>query len=408
MKWKIRFTGTVLLIVLTCLSSMGENKRQEKAKKLLTPTPPMGWNSWNYFGKPNVNEKVIREVIDAIVESGLKEAGYEYVIIDGGWRDVKLGPNGELQAHPTKFPHGIKPLADYAHSKGLKFGLHTVPGTHDCGGDPVGGYGHEEVQIQQFVNWGIDFIKLDKCRYADGWNEELLKETYLKWHNILQKCGRDIILSVSAYTYRDWNPEACEMSRTTLDIGADANQGAKFDYIEKQQNFMSVMQVAEENNEFALHAGNGYWNDPDMLVIGNKGLTIEEQKAHFALWCIMSSPLFLGNDPRNMPDDEKAIVTNKLAISVNQDNSGQGTRIQQNGNTEVWAKKLKDGKVAVLLLNRDRNKSEKISLSLANIGLTGEVKISNIYTGRDIGFSSGSIEKEVSPKSGLFLILTSE
>ena len=133
----------------------------------LAKTPPMGWNSWNWFGKKEINEQVVREVIDAIVNQGLKDAGYTYVVVDGGWRDVKLDPDGKLVAHPVKFPHGIKPLADYAHSKGLKFGLHVVPGTHDCGGDPVGGFNREEIHVRQFVEWGLDFIKLDLCRQKE-------------------------------------------------------------------------------------------------------------------------------------------------------------------------------------------------------------------------------------------------
>ena len=138
------------------LLSLAFNALSQNAK-ILAPTPPMGWNSWNWFGKTEINENNIRECIDAIVAQGLMDAGYEYFVIDGGWRDTKLGPNGELQANPKKFPHGIKVLADYAHSKGLKFGLHTVPGTHDCGGDLVGGFGHEEVQVKQFVDWGARF-----------------------------------------------------------------------------------------------------------------------------------------------------------------------------------------------------------------------------------------------------------
>ena len=401
-KYRVLFILFICFFTAINILEAQDNNQHRK----LAPTPPMGWNSWNFFGKQNVNETVTIEVIDAMVQSGLKDAGYEYVIIDGGWRDNKLGSNGELLAHPKKFPHGIKPLADYAHSKGLKFGLHTVPGTHDCGGDPVGGFGNEEVQIRQFVEWGVDFIKLDKCKYADGWNEELLKETYSKWHNILEKSGRDIILSVSAYTYRNWNPEVSQMSRTTLDIGADANQGAMFDYEEKQRNFMSVMQVAEENSEFAAHAGNGYWNDPDMLVIGNSGLTLEEQKVHFALWCIMSSPLLLGNDPRNMSDEEKDIITNQLAIAVNQDNSGQGVRIKKVGDSEIWAKQMKDGLVAALLLNRNRKEASSIDLSLSEIGVKGKVKIEDIYSGEKLGSFSDSITKIVEPRSGVFLLIS--
>lgn len=185
-------------------------------KKELTPTPPMGWNSWNWFGENKMNEEIIKQCMDAIVDQGLLTAGYDYFVIDGGWRDTKLGPNGELLANPRNFPHGMKALADYAHSKGLKFGLHTVPGTHDCGGDLVGGFNHEEVQIKQFVEWGLDFIKLDKCKYSDGWNEDLLKQTYTNWHNLLENCGRDIVLSISAYRWLDWYQQVGQMARTKV------------------------------------------------------------------------------------------------------------------------------------------------------------------------------------------------
>lgn len=375
--------------------------------KNLAPTPPMGWNSWNFFGKKMIDEKNMKECMDAIVAEGLLDAGYNYFVIDGGWRDTKLGPNGELLPNLEKFPNGIKPLADYAHSLGLKFGLHTVPGTHDCGGDLVGGFGHEEVQVQQFVDWGLDFIKLDKCKYADGWNEDVLKQTYQKWQRLLNNCGRDIILNISAYEFRDWNPEVCQMSRTTLDIGAQANKGARFDSTEKSKNFLSVMEVAEQNNEAAKFAGNGYWNDAEMLVTGNPGLSIEEQKAHFALWCIMSSPLFLGNDPRNMTSEEKEIITNELAISINQDPTEQGKKIKTEGKTEVWAKKLRDGNMAVFLLNRETEKTKEIEISLKELGLKGNLKIVDVYANKDYGKVTKSISHKIEPHSGKFLFIQS-
>jgi len=378
-------------------------KVQSVTRKNLAPTPPMGWNSWNWFGKKDINEKIVREVIDAMVSEGLRDAGYIYVVVDGGWRDVKLGPNGELLPHPDKFPHGIKPLVDYAHSKGLKFGLHTVPGTHDCGGDPVGGYGHEEIQIRQFVDWGIDFIKLDKCRYADGWNEELLKDTYIKWSNLLNKCGRDIILSISAYVWRDWYPETGQMARTTGDIRARVGNPSKTAVFDSVKG--SVMSIADENNKWAKYAGNGYWNDPDMMVTGDHGLTFEEQKVHFALWCIMSAPLFLGNDPRHMTQEEKEIILNKDAIKINQDPSGQGTRIKVEGDTEIWSKKLKDGNVAVLLLNLNKSETRNITLNPGDIGISKKVKIKDVYANKDLGSFSRSKSFQVKPHAGLFLII---
>ncbi len=370
-----------------------------QSKKVLAPTPPMGWNSWNWFGKKEINEKNMKECIDAVVKEGLLDAGYEYFVIDGGWRDTKLGPNGELLAHPEKFPHGMKALADYAHSRGLKFGLHTVPGTHDCGGDPVGGFGHEEVQIKQFVDWGLDFIKLDKCKYEPGWNEELVKQTYEKWRGLLDHCGRDVVLSISAYVWRDWYPQVGQMARTTGDIKARVSKGAIFDKVP-----LSVMGVSDTNNKSAEFAGNGYWNDPDMLALGNQGLTIDEQKSHFALWCIMSSPLILGNDPRVMTKEEKDIILNKLAISINQDPTEQGQKVKVDSGFEIWKKNLKNGEKAILVLNRTNPEIQKIALNLTDYGLKANEKLKNVYTGEIVRTQKGQINIELEPHSGLFLI----
>ena len=163
----LRITNFKMRIIFSLLLALVLTGAQAQVRKELAKTPPMGWNSWNWFGKEAINEKLIREVIDAMAANGLKDAGYKYVVIDGGWRDTKLGPKGELLVHPERFPGGMKALADYAHSKGLKFGLHTTPGSHDCGQDKVGGWGHEEVHVKQMADWGVDFIKLDKCRQSE-------------------------------------------------------------------------------------------------------------------------------------------------------------------------------------------------------------------------------------------------
>lgn len=399
-----------LLLIFTCVeNSLAQKiKTQQTSFNGLALTPPMGWNSWNWFGKTQVNETVVREVIDAMANDGLRDAGYKYVIVDGGWRDTKLGPNGELLSHPVRFPHGMKVLADYAHSKGLKFGVHTVPGTHDCGGDKVGGYGHEEVQIQQFIDWGLDFIKLDKCKYADGWNEDLLKKTYFKWADILKKSGKNIVLSISAYQFRDWNPEAGNMSRTTPDILAKVQGKAVFDSVPNIKNFWSVMHIAEENSKSAGYARPGYWNDPEMLVTGNQGLTPEEQKIHFALWGIMSAPLFLGNDPRNMSQYEKNIIINKYAIQIDQDPTEQGKQIKVTGDAEVWAKKLKNGNVAVLFFNRNHNKAQDINLNLNDIGLSTKGKAFDVYAQKDLGNYTKNISKLIPPRTCLYMIFKSK
>ncbi|WP_294081609.1 glycoside hydrolase family 27 protein [Proteiniphilum sp. UBA5384] len=395
-----------LLLVLQSII-VGNSFSQNQRFKNLATTPPMGWNSWNWFGKHDINEQLVREVIDAMVSTGLRDAGYRYMVIDGGWRDTKLGPNGELLCHPVKFPNGIKPLADYAHERGLKIGLHTVPGTHDCAGDPVGGYGYEEVHIAQFVDWGIDFIKLDRCQYnnEEGWTEELIHDLYTKWSELIQETGRDIIFNISAYEFREWNPEISHMSRTTYDISAKVTGGANFIDETPVDNFLSVMTIAEQNNEVAEYARTGYWNDPDMMVTGEQGLTLEEQKAHFALWCIMSSPLFLGNDPRNMTSEERGIILNETAIAINQAPGGQGTRIQQKGDTEIWAKRMCDGKTAVLLLNRKPDAKVSISFDLKDIGVSGKARIHDIYAEKELGIFYGKFSGQVSPRSGLFILV---
>jgi alpha-galactosidase len=379
----------------------------------LAPTPPMGWNSWNWFGKKEINETIVKEVIDAMVESGLKDAGYNYLVIDGGWRDNVLAPNGELLSHPVKFPNGIKPLAQYAHSKGLKIGVHTVPGTHDCIYDPVGGYGKEEVHIAQFVDWGIDFIKLDLCRFNGGWDEKVIKETYFKWRKLMdEKSSEPILLSISAYEWRDWYTEIGQMARTTNDIAAKvagmSGTDAVFDgTIPKESNkwgTITMMKVADENNKWADKAGNGYWNDPDMMVIGDHGLTEIEQQTHFALWCVMSSPLFLGNDPRNMSPFEIELLTNKDAIAVNQDPTEQGKRIKQDGDAEVWVKNLKNGDLAILLLNRGEQ-TMNVSVNLSELGIIGEVTIKDIYERGVQRCTEKIIEKQLESHACNFLII---
>ncbi|MDO7173162.1 glycoside hydrolase family 27 protein [Mariniflexile sp. AS56] len=400
---------------MICISAtMVAQKKAEIAK-----TPPMGWNSWNWFGKDAINEKVVKQVIDDMVKEGLRDAGYIYVIIDGGWRDTKLGPNGELLPHPVKFPNGIKPLADYAHSKGMKLGLHVVPGTHDCGGDPVGAAGREEVHLKQFEAWELDFIKLDQCKYVDdpcatcpksksGWSEETSKELYQKWSKLFNESGRDIFYSISAYKYRDWYPDFCNMARTTGDIrsrihtgGADFSKPLDFG-----KPHFSVMEIVEENNKSAEFAGNGYWNDPDMLVTGVHGMSHNEQEAQFALWCMMSSPLMLGNDPGKMSKFEKNLVLNKEMIAINQDPTEQGRIIKRVGETQVWLKKLKDGKRAVLFLNLDETGQQEIKISLKELGFSGKVFARNVISHSDLGSFSDEIGMKVNTHQSKMLVLS--
>jgi alpha-galactosidase len=381
----------------------------------LAPSPPMGWNSWNWWGKEQINEQLILESIDAIVETGLRDAGYEYVVVDGGWRDAKLGKDDELLANPEKFPSGMKALADYAHSKGLKFGLHAVPGTHDCSGDRVGAWGIEEVHLGQLVDWGVDFLKLDRCKFLidpevpgdpmrnEGWRQgDRLVLAYARWRELLEEGGHNIVLSANAYPHHDWYSALTEMGRTTADIAArkGGRQRALF-----QGAPGAVMEIAHKNNEYADKAGNGYWNDPDMMVNGDQGLTLDQQRVHFALWSIMSSPLMLGHDPRNASTEELEIITNRVAISVNQDSTEQGRLVYQNGSAEIWMKRLRNGKRAILMLNRDPSKAQPLTLDFESLGLEKRQGIFDIWGMAGLGTHVGRYEATIAPTAGRFLIL---
>ena len=411
----IKIKMTIILAAFLVISlEVQAQKRPELAK-----TAPMGWNSWNWFGKEDINEQIVKETIDAMATHGLRDAGYNYVVIDGGWRDNKLGSNGELLAHPTKFPHGIKVLADYAHSKGMKLGIHVVPGTLDCGKDPVGAFGYEEVHLKQFEDWGVDMIKLDQClltqdpcatckKRPSGWSEETIKDTYWKWSQLLNNSDSNIMFSISAYRSRDWYPEMCNMARTTTDIQSRiVKAGAFFNPPDSHKvRASSVMGIAELNNTYAHAAGHGYWNDPDMLVVGDQGLSQNEQVSHFALWCVMTSPLFLGNDVRNMEAFEKELILNKEMIAINQDMTEQGRLIQNKDNTQVWAKKMIDGKVALLFLNLDRNGARKISLNLKDIGFNKKVSVRDVINHKDLGMFKKSIDQTAETNQCRFVVVS--
>jgi alpha-galactosidase len=240
-----------------------------------------------------------------------------------------------------------------------------------------------------------------------GWKEEQVKDVYTKWSNLLKSSGRDIVFSISAYKFRDWNPEVCQMSRTTGDISAKCNGGAYFDTLARGKRWPnSVMANAEINNQSAQYAGKGYWNNPDMLPLGAQGLSVPEQQATFALWCIMSSPLILGNDPRHMTKAEKEIILNRTAIKIDQDPTEQGKRIVKNGYSEIWAKHLADGSLAVLLLNRNPFENEQITLNLKDIGFSGRAEVKTVYADENLGSFIDHFSRSIEPRSGLFLMIT--
>jgi len=311
------------------------------AAKMLARTPPMGWNSWNKFAC-NIDEEIIRRTADAMVTSGMRDAGYEYVVIDDCWHGTR-DADGFITADPKRFPSGIKALADYVHSKGLKFGIYSDAGRKTCGGRP-GSQGYEYQDALTYARWGVDYLKYDWCNTGTR-NAE---EAYTLMSDALRSTGRDIVFSLCEWGNNKpwlWSPKVGHLWRTTGDI-TDKWEG-KHDYS------WGVLNIVDMNEPLWPYAGPGHWNDPDMLEVGNGGLTDTQYRSHFSLWAIMAAPLIAGNDISTMNEATKAILLNKEIIAVNQDALGvQGRRIWKEGDREIWMKPLTGGRRALLLFNR--------------------------------------------------------
>jgi len=346
----------------------------------LAPTPPMGWNSWNHFAC-DVNEQTIRETADAMVSSGMRDAGYRYVVIDDCWQVSRDGA-GTLVADPQRFPHGIKALADYVHSKGLQFGIYTDAGTNTCQGRP-GTLGHEVQDARTFAAWGVDYVKEDWC-HARGLDAPT---QYRKFRDALTHTGRPIILSLCEWGYNqpwDWAPKIGQLWRTTDDI---------------EDKWGSMLSNLDQSAQHAAVAGPGHWNDPDMLEVGNGGMTDDEYRAHFSLWAVMAAPLIAGNDLRSMSDATRAILTNHEVIAVDQDSLGaQGILVSEGpADLQVWAKALHDGSRAIVLFNRS-DSSAKITASFHRAGLYGDsAMVHDLWSHRDLGTFGGSFATTVAP-----------
>lgn len=315
-------------------------------------TPPMGWNSWNHFAC-DVSEQLIRETADAMVASGMKDAGYRYVVIDDCWQ-VARAASGKIVADSVRFPHGIKALADYVHSKGLQFGIYTDAGRKTCQGRP-GSYQHERQDIATYAAWGVDYVKVDWC-YADSLDAPV---RYARFREAIGAAGRPIVLSICEWGRNlpwEWAPKIGNLWRTTGDIDTT---------------WTSMLSNLEVNSQYSAVAGPGHWNDPDMLEVGNGHWTTEEYRAHFSLWAIAAAPLLAGNDLRAMDDTTRSILTNAEVIAVDQDSLGvQGTLVfQEQAGLQVWMKPLRDGSRAVALLNRT-GVSDTIAVNIRRLGIT--------------------------------------
>jgi alpha-galactosidase len=336
MKARILFFAT-----LFCLA----NVRAQKYDGLAL-TPPMGWNSWNTF-QTNISDTLVKGIADVIVSSGMKDAGYTYLVLDDGWMAMERNPaTGDLVPDPKKFPNGMKVLIDYVHSKGLKFGLYNCAGTKTCAGYP-GTRGYEYQDARFYASLGIDYLKFDWCS-SDGINA---KEAYTTMSKALKAAGRPIVFSLCEWGSNkpwEWAENVGELWRTTGDISAVFD--GFIDHGTWKQ--MGVMPIVDLQNGLRKYAGPGHWNDPDMLEVGN-GMSVNEDKAHFSLWAILVAPLMAGNDLRKMTKETNAILVNKEVIAIDQDKLGmEGFKYKDKDSLEVWVRPLENDDWAVCFLNR--------------------------------------------------------
>ena len=360
----------------------------------LARTPPMGWNSWNKFSC-NVSEDLIKQAADAMVSSGMKDAGYQYVVIDDCWQ-VDRDAEGNIVADAKRFPSGIKALADYVHAKGLKFGMYSDAGTATCQNRP-GGRGYEFQDARQYAAWGVDYLKYDWCNHSTQDSQA----SYSIMRDALKKSGRPIVFSLCEWGSTKpwlWAGDVGNLWRSTGDI-AD-----KWDTGEKQDG-LGVVQILDLQDGLQSYAGPGHWNDPDMLEVGNGGMSITEYRAHFSMWCLLAAPLMAGNDIRSMSADIHDILTNKEVIAIDQDPLGrEGRRVKRADGLEVWAKQLADGGRAVALLNRTAAEAN-ITVSWTGLGYPDHVpaKVRDLWAKKDLGEKSGSFSASV-PSHGVVMV----
>ena len=345
-------------------------------------TPQMGWNSWNHY-HCGINEDIVKKTADAFVANGLDKVGYQYVNIDDCWQKSRDSKN-VIQPDPATFSD-FQGMIDYVHSKGLKFGLYSDAGYKTCGGRP-GSLGFEQVDADTYAKWKVDYLKYDNCN-SDKTTPE---KRYPVMRDALNKTGHPIFFSMCEWGVDNpatWAPKVGNSWRTTGDIG---------------DNWNSMISRADENDKWAKYAAPGGWNDPDMLEVGNGGMTTAEYETHFSLWCLMKAPLLIGCDVSNMSSDTLRILTNTEVIAINQDKMGvQGSKKKSENDLEVWAGPLDGGCFAVVLLNRG-NSTADVTASWSDIGMDAnkQATVRDLWQKKDMGTMTGSVKASV-PSHGV-------
>jgi alpha-galactosidase len=394
-----------ILCIFCCLAgvSAGAQKFEQ-----LALTPPMGWNSWNKFAC-DINEDLIRQTADAMVATGMKDAGYQYINIDDCWHGER-DAQGFIHPDPKRFPSGMKALADCVHSKGLKFGIYSDAGWKTCGGRP-GSRGREFQDAQTYAQWEVDYLKYDWCN-AEALNAE---GAYLTMRDALYAAGRPMVFSICEWGNQKpwlWGAKIGHLWRTTGDITA------MFDGVVDHGTWKSsgILQILDMQQGLRQYAGPGHWNDPDMLEVGN-GMSVTEDRAHFSMWCMLAAPLIAGNDLRTMSKETLEILTNKDAIAVDQDPLGiQGFQFSADGVLEVWFKPLTGNAWAMCVLNRSPRfqkivfdwKAEPVSDDLSKREArfdTVKYSLRDLWTKKDLGTTEKPLNAEVPAHDVLMLRL---
>jgi alpha-galactosidase len=382
----------------------------QSADPLLAPTPPMGWMSWNQFG-PAVSDRLLCEMADAMVSSGMKAAGYEYLCIDDLWHGGRTR-DGSLFPDSKRFPRGIKPIADYVHAKGLKLGIYSDVAEKTCAKQP-GSLGYEEKDARMFADWGIDYLKVDYCFAPE--DQETAIQRYGAMIRAIRKAGRPMVFSVCEWGPREpwlWAPRiGAQLWRTGWDI-RDIWDGEYNDY------HLGVTNIIDRQADLAEYAGPGHWNDPDMLIVGLNGKgkytspkgwpspNETEYRSHMSLWCLMAAPLLATCDLRNMDASTRAILTATEVIAVNQDRVGkQARRTIKDRDLEIWKKPLSDGQYALGLLNRGRD-TQELKIKWSDIALGRAWKVRDLWTRADIGVFRDSYTTKLASHETRVLRLT--
>jgi len=383
------------VVILALLVGLGSAATAQSAP--IAASPPMGWNSWNHFAT-RVTDTDIRRAADAMVSSGMRDAGYLYVNIDDSW-EGKRDAKGVIHSN-EKFPD-MKALADYVHSQGLRLGIYSSPGPTTCAGFE-GSYGHEEQDAQTYADWGVDYLKYDLCSYRSIMEKqvghdvikliEMEKAAYLKMHRALLKTGRPIVFSMCQYGRFDtwmWGADVGgNLWRTTSDI---------------KDNYASMSNIGFHQDGLAPFAGIGHWNDPDMLEIGNGGMSDDEYRTHMNLWVILAAPLLAGNDLSAMSPQTQLILTNAAVIAVDQDALGkQGDRVLRDGYTEVWAKPLIHNAQAIAIFNR-ADEARTVIVDLARVGVSRHATVRDLWLHKNVATLHG-VFTQVIPKHGSVLL----